>query len=59
MDLGETVTSSYVGASLYRLHVSDAFSGRVGFDMDRGSSFLGVCCVALTLVEVRLEMEEL
>ena len=40
----DLLRTSYVGASLYRLHVSDAFSGRVGFDMDRGSSFLGVCC---------------
>lgn len=40
--------TSYVGASLYRLHVSDAFRGAVGFDVDKFRLSLG-CAVSSPL----------
>lgn len=40
--------TSYVGASLYRLHVSDAFRGTVGFDVDKFRLSLG-CAVSSPL----------
>ena len=47
----------YVGVSLYRLHVPNAFGRRAGFDMDAKSGLSLGCARASTLMRGCMEME--